>query len=158
MISKEEHERHLPELFTRLQQYGVFVNPAKCVFGAANVRFLGYQVSGEGTGTPSDQIKAIKEFPQPSTIKQLRQFLGTLNFYKRFIDSANDQTRLNGIIGGPKTKRKATIQWTTELSDAFKKCKESLARATLLSYPDPETKLVLVTDASGTALGAVIQL
>lgn len=147
--SEEEHEKHLRQIFNRLRKYGVIVNPAKCIFGVNRVRLLGYLVSEEGTEAPPERIRAIKEFPRPENVKQLRQFLGTLNFYRRFIpDAAKDQADLNSLIGGPKAKGKTKIDWTEELSETFSRTKESLARATLLTHPDPAAKIALTTDAS----------
>jgi len=156
--SEEQHRTHLRQLFARLSEYGVKVNPAKCVLGQKEVQFLGYLVSAEGTRPLPAKIEAIKNFPKPTNAKQLRQFLGTINFYRRFIpETAKDQAALNGALKGPKTKGKTPIQWTAEMDTAFEKSKEGLARATLLAHPDPAAKLAVTTDASSTAIGAVIQ-
>lgn len=156
--TEEEHEKHLRELLARLQEYGVIISPVKCVIGVEKVPFLWYLVSGKGIEALSDRTKAIREFPRPTTIKQLRQFLGTLNFYLRFIQEAvKDQAKLNSLIGGLKEKGKETIEWVAEYSDAFVRCKESLPRAILLSHSDSEAKIALTTDASDTALDAVLQ-
>lgn len=156
--NEEEHQRHLQLLFARLHEYGVRINPAKCIFGAPQVHFLGYLVSEKGTKPPPERIIAIKEFPRPTNVKQLRQFLGTFNFYRRFIPSATqDQAVLNSLLGGPKIKGKTPIEWTEELDAAFERCKESLTRATVLTHPDPSAQLALTTDASDAAMGAVLQ-
>jgi hypothetical protein len=83
--SPEEHVEHLKTVFSRLEKYGVVVNPNKCVFGQKEVRFLGYLVSGAGTRPLPEKVEAIKGFAQPQTVKSLRQFLGMINFYRRFI-------------------------------------------------------------------------
>lgn len=156
--TKEEHEKHLRKLFTRLDEYGIRVNPAKCIFGAEQVKFLGYLVSAEGTKPLQEKVQAIQNFAKPSNAKQLRQFLGTINFYRRFISgAAKDQAALNDMLKGPKTKGKAPIEWTPEREQAFENCKSSLSRATLLAHPNPEAELTVTTDASDTAVGAVIQ-
>lgn len=91
------------------------INPAKGVLGQKEVQFLGYLVSVEGTRPLPAKIEAIKNFPKPTNAKQLRQFLGTINFYRRFIpETAKDQAALNGALKGPKTKGKTPIQWTAE--------------------------------------------
>ncbi|XP_032689768.1 uncharacterized protein LOC116853023 [Odontomachus brunneus] len=156
--TEQEHQEHLRKLFARLQKYGILISPAKCVFGAQQVRFLGYMVSQHGTEPPPKRVKSIKEFPKPTTVKQLRQFLGTFNFYRRLIPgAAQDQARLNELLGGPKNKGNTPITWTPTYEEAFNECKESLARATLLAHPDPAAEITLTTDASDTAIGAVIQ-
>lgn len=134
------------------------INPAKCVFGARKVKFLGYLVSEEGTQPFPEKIKAIREFPQPATIKQLRQFSGTINFYRRFVpEAAEDQAALHDVLKSPKKKESPKIEWTAELSRAFQNYKESLSKATLLIHPDPRAELALTTDASDRAVQTVIQ-
>jgi len=123
-----------------------------------NVKFLGYEVSEKGTKPLPQKVEAIRNFKKPQTIRQLRQFLGMINFYRRFIPgAAQDQATLNEMTKGSKTKGKKEIQWTTEQEAAFGNCKESLSRATELAHPDPTAELLLTTDASKTAIGAVIE-
>lgn len=123
--SEEQHEVHLKQLFTRLTKYGVRINPPKCVLGQKEVQFLGYLVTTEGTRPLPTKIEAIRNFPKPTNAKQLRQFLGTINFYRRFIPgTAKDQAALNGALRGSKTKEKTPIHWTTEMDAAFEKSKE----------------------------------
>ncbi|KMQ89105.1 pol polyprotein [Lasius niger] len=156
--NEEEHEEHLRRLFKRLEENGILLSPAKCVLGAEQVLFLGYEVSEKGTRPPPERIEAIKKFPRPENVQQLRQFLGTLNFYRRFIpDAAKEQVVLNDVLSGPKVKKKSPITWSKDLEEAFQKCKESLARATMIAHPKPETEITLTTDASDRAMGAVIQ-
>jgi len=155
--SKEEHKNYLRQLFAQLSEYGIKVNAAKCILGATDVQFLGYLVSEKGTQPLPEKIKAIKNFPKPTNTKQLRQFLGTINFYRLIPGTAECQAKLNDALKGPHSKGKKPIEWTQEMDQAFERCKESLSRATLLSHPDPTAELVVTTDASSTAIGAVIQ-
>ncbi|CAH2099527.1 unnamed protein product [Euphydryas editha] len=98
---EKEHKSHLHQLFKRLQQYGIVINTSKCVFGAKEVKFLGYTISYEGTKPLDTKVEAIKSFPEPKTIKQLRRFLGMINFYRRFIPSAAQiQAPLNNLLTG----------------------------------------------------------
>ncbi|KMQ85815.1 gag-pol polyprotein [Lasius niger] len=156
--TEEQHRDHLRRLFSRLDEYGVKINPAKCILGAAEVRFLGYLVAAEGTQPLPEKIEAIKRFPTPTNARQLCQFLGTINFYRRFIPkAAEDQATLNEALKRPHSKGKKPIEWTQEMDQAFERCKDSLSRATLLAHPDPAAELAVTTDASATAIGAVIQ-
>lgn len=101
---------------------------------------------------------AIKKFPTPSNARQLRQFLETINFYRKFIPkAAEDQATLNEALKGLHSKGKKPIEWTQKMDQAFERCKDSLSRATLLAHPDPAAKLAVTTDALATAIGAVIQ-
>lgn len=131
--SLEEHLRHLEILFSRLRQFGVVINPAKCVFGQERVKFLGYSVGGSGTQPLPQKVDALKDFPKPETIKQLRRFLGMINFYRRFIpNAAKIQAPLNDLLQG-NVKGKTPVQWNTDAEQAFQETKDSLAQAALLA-------------------------
>ena len=152
-----EHYRHLDIVFNRLKQYGIVINPSKCVFGQSVVKFLGYQVSAEGTRPLPEKVEAIRAFQLPETAKKLRQFLGMLNFYRRFIPrAASKQSSLNDLLHG-KLKGKSPIEWTPEAIEAFNICKESLAEAALLAHPKPEGQLAIFSDASDHTIGAALQ-
>ncbi|GFU62913.1 hypothetical protein TNCV_4591521 [Trichonephila clavipes] len=84
----EEHHKHLKALFSRLHEYGLSINVSKCVFGVSKIDFLGFHLSEEGIQPLPDKVKCITEFPKPSTLTQLRRFLGLFNFYRCFIPKA----------------------------------------------------------------------
>jgi hypothetical protein len=154
----KEHGNHLRTLFDRLQRYGILVNPAKCVFRATEVTFLGYKVSAEGSRPLEERVAHLQACPPPKTASQLRRFLGMLNFYRRFLPhAAAIQAPLHTVLSGPRVKGSHPITWTPDLHRAFEECKASLSRATLLAHPDPSAPLALVTDASTSAMGAVLQ-
>lgn len=156
--SPSEHLEHLEQVFKRLQDYGMLINEEKCLFGKNEVTFLGFSISAEGTRPITDKVKAMQDFATPKTVNGLRRFLGMLNFYRRFIPHAAEvQAPLHDMLAGPKVKGSHPLTWTTEQQEAFEKCKESIALATLLSHPIMNAPIALVTDASSTALGAVLQ-
>ncbi|CAK1598304.1 unnamed protein product [Parnassius mnemosyne] len=153
----ETHKDHLRQIFTRLKKFGMVINTAKCVFWSDKVIFLGYHISAEGSKPQPSKVEAIKSFPRPKTVKELRRFLGMLNFYRRFIpNAAKYQAPLNELLTGA-VKGSHPIQMSTEQIEAFESCKQSLCQATLLAHPDCSAKIALVTDASDTAIGAVLQ-
>jgi len=155
--SHEEHLNHLRTLFQRLEKYGVVVNPGKCVFGQPEVRFLGYMVSGAGTCPLPEKVEAIRDFQRPQTVKSLRQFLGMINFYRRFIPgAARVQAPLNDLLQG-NAKGRTPVTWSPAADAAFDQCKDALARATLLAHPKLDAPLAIFTDASDFAIGAVLQ-
>lgn len=156
--SETQHLEHLEILFERLKKYGVLINTSKCVLGVSELTFLGYHVSPHGIRPIEEKVKAIQDFPTPKTAKELRRFLGMLNFYRKFVpDAAAIQGPLNTALSGPNIKGNTPIDMTPELQHAFKECKFSLSRATLLSHPDTQLELALFTDASDVAIGAVLQ-
>lgn len=155
--SSDEHEDHLRQLFDRMRKYGVLVNSAKCVFGVSEVTFLGYHISEKGTKPLESKVEAISQFPPPKTVRELRRFLGMVNFYRRFLpNAAQIQAPLNALLtGSVKASHPVAIEGDT--LRAFEACKKSLCNAALLAHPDSQAKLGLVTDASDTALGGVLQ-
>ena len=79
--SLEEHKLHLRALFERFQEHGILINLAKCVFGAQEVTFLGYKVSSEGSRPLNDRVTDLQAYSPPQIVRQLRRFLGMINFY-----------------------------------------------------------------------------
>ncbi|XP_076247800.1 uncharacterized protein LOC143187473 [Calliopsis andreniformis] len=155
--SIEEHKNHLRELFGRLNDYGVLVNCAKCVFGAPEVTFLGHAVNAHGTQPLPQKVEAIRTLPRSATVKELRQFLGMVNFYRRFVSAAAQiQAPLITALQ-ENVKDRTPVEWTSDRIEAFELCKESLARATLLAHPDVTLPLAIFTDASNYTIGAALQ-
>lgn len=155
--SCEEHEDHLRQVFNRLKEYGMLVNTSKCVFGMEEVTFLGYRITKSGTKPLDAKVQAIKDFPPPINVRQLRGFLGMVNFYRRFLPHAAEiQAPLHALLTGS-VKGSQPISLTGDKLAAFEACKESLTQAALLAHPDCTAKLAVVTDASDKAIGAVLQ-
>lgn len=156
--NREEHRQHLRQLFQRLQEYGLTINPSKCTFEATEVRFLGYLINKEGTRPLPEKTEAITTFKKPSTVRELRRFLGVINFYRRFIPKAAEmQAPLHACYSGNKKDDKTNILWTQELDNAFEQCKQALANTTLLAHPKQSVSYALMVDASNTAVGAAVQ-
>jgi hypothetical protein len=101
----EEHHEHLRQTFTILQEKGLQINPAKCVFAAAAVEFLGHWVDQHGVRPLQRHVQAISDFPPPQDVKQLQQFLGMVNFYRRFLPGIARmlQPLVDALKGAPKT-------------------------------------------------------
>lgn len=83
--NEEDHYEHLQILFDRLNQYGLVINTTKCVFGVKEIEFLGYTVNSDGIKPLPERVEAINNFPKPENVKQLRRFLGMVNFYRRLL-------------------------------------------------------------------------
>ena len=89
--------------------------------------------------------------------KQLKRFLGTINFYRRFIPrAAVNQQILQSMIQGNVRNDKTPLKWDDITIAAFMQSKQDLANVTLLVHPCCDAKLALAVDASGTAIGAVL--
>lgn len=154
----EEHKIHLRKLFERLRDFGLTINVSKCEFGKSKLSFLGYLVTSEGLLPTPERVEAINNYKLPETIHELSQFLGLINFYRRFIPKAAEaQAVLHDLKKGQKKKDKRKINWTVELKNAFEACKNQLTNSTLLTYPIEGSPLSLWVDASDFGMGAVLQ-
>ncbi|CAB3381626.1 Hypothetical predicted protein [Cloeon dipterum] len=157
--NEEEHKAHLRTLFKRLSDHGILLNIAKCELGVAEIDFLGYKITAEGTKPRNERVDAISKFPRPETCGQLRSFLGMLNFYHRFLKTAaQDQAPLHAMLADKTKKHKnEPLNWSAETEAAFQLCKDTLAQCTLLAHPFDDKPPAVVTDASDFAMGAALQ-
>ena len=159
--SEADHKDHLRSLFTRLDEFGISVNPAKCEFGLDSISFLGHQVDRLGIAPLSAKVRGICEFALPGNSRQLRRFLGGVNFYHRFIpECASIQAPLNDMLKGvPFSGQKATapLNYSAKQLRAFEALKSALDEASILVHPLLDAPICIVADASDTAVGAALQ-
>jgi Reverse transcriptase (RNA-dependent DNA polymerase)/RNase H-like domain found in reverse transcriptase/Integrase core domain/Integrase zinc binding domain len=150
----EEHMQHLSVFFTVLQDNGLTINPDKCVFASKSVKFLGHMVTAAGIQPLPQHIATIQDFPPPTDVKQLQRFLGMINFYRRFLPGIAGTLRpLTDLLkGSPKS-----LAWSAEAGAAFQGAKLALVNAVSLSHPAPNATISLVTDASDSHVGGVLQ-
>ena len=128
--SEEEHAQHLRAVLEPFQQYGAIINPAKYELGVETLQFLGHQVDSKGIQPLEAKVKVIIEFPRPGTRKKLRQFLGLVNFYHRFVKNcANIIKPLNDLSTTVKDEV-CKLQWNEQADNAFTNIKQALATAT----------------------------
>ncbi|GFT12580.1 retrovirus-related Pol polyprotein from transposon opus [Trichonephila clavipes] len=145
-------------VFERFQQYGLRINVSKSVMGAAQVEYLVFLITAEGSRPLPEKVQAILNYKLPETIHDLRTFLGMINFYRRYLkDAAKTQAPLHELLKGAKKKDRRKVHWTDDTRRSFEKCKTDLAEAALLSFPRSGLPLSLCTDASDFAVGAVLQ-
>ena len=109
--SEKEHQGHLRNLFMRLDQHGLIINPVKCLFGLSSIHFLEHLIDKEGSAPLPSKVEAISAFPCPHTAWALRVFLGMVMFYHRFIRQAAHVMRPLSP-GQP-------VYWTAERENAF---------------------------------------
>nr|VZI12561.1 unnamed protein product [Spirometra erinaceieuropaei] len=153
--SAEEHASHLRRIFDRFQQHGLQLNVDKCVFGVNSLDFLGHHVDQHGITPLTEKVQCILSFPVPNTLTQLRRFIGLINYYRRFIPHcAAILAPLTDLL---RSKAK-TIKLSPAAHTAFEEAKKALADATMLHHlsSDAHAQLILTTDASSSAVGAVL--
>lgn len=154
------HLQHLDEVFHRLWQHGLKLRPDKCKLLQSEVRFLGHVVDRRGVRPDPEKVNSVLDWPVPSTIKEVRAFLGLAGYYRRFVSGFAKIARpLNSLlIGIPANKKTQAqkIQWTSECQTSFDTLKAALTRAPILAYANFEEPFIVYTDASFHGLGAVL--
>jgi hypothetical protein len=156
-----DHIERLRTIFERIRNAGIKLSLQKCSFFNKQIRFLGHIISKDGVSTDPDKIRAVKQWPTPKTLEQLRSFLGFSNYYRRFIHNYTElvsplEKLLNTSSLGSTQQKKAMILWTTECEMTFEKIKTALCSSKTLAYPLKDSTFVLDTDASHCAMGAVL--
>lgn len=150
--SLQEHMINLEKVFNRLRESNFKIQMDKSEFLQLETAYLGHIISRDGIKPNPDKIAAIKNYPIPKTPKEIKQFLGLLGYYRKFIP---DFARLTK----PMTKclkKSNKITFDSEYTDCFEKCKTLLTNDPILQYPDFDKDFVLTTDASNIALGAIL--
>jgi hypothetical protein len=145
--SLEEHTSHLQTVLQVLKDNKLYAKISKCVFATKQVEYLGHVISEHGVATDPQKIAAIKEWPIPTTITQLRGFLGLAGYYRRFVKDF-------GIICRPlhDMLKKNYFSWTAEQTTAFNILKDRLTSAPVMALPNFSLPFTLETDACGTGL------
>ncbi|GFY73529.1 transposon Tf2-11 polyprotein [Trichonephila inaurata madagascariensis] len=149
------HKKYVREVLQRLDDYGLTINASKCMFGCSEVPFVGYLVDKDGILPLPEKVELIANYKQPTTVRDLRKFLGILNFYRKFLPkAAHIQAPLHEFLKNSKRNDKREVKWNAEAINAFNQCKNQLANVTLLAHPSQDADLALMTDASDFGLGA----
>ena len=156
--SEEEHREHLRIVLQKLKEFGLVINPSKCILGVPEITFLGHLVNKDGIKPSSEKVAAISNFPKPHTVADLRRFLGAVNFYRRSLPhAARVQAPLHVYLTDSCKNDKREISWTPEAETAFATTKSDLANAALLAHPSASAETRLVSDASDFSMGAVLE-
>ena len=146
------HISDLRRVLDQLRAAGFTLRGSKCFFGKTKTTHLGYEYSADGVAPSSEKTKTISTWPAPKTTKELRSFLGLVNFYRRFVpnfaDTAAPLTELTG--------KNIKFKWEPIHQRAFEALKQVLMSPPILDYPHHHDTFVLTTDASDTGLGAVL--
>lgn len=161
----EEHLERLEAVFARLEKYGLKLKSSKCSFFKERVKYLGHVISQEGIETDPEKVSAIRDWPVPQNLDQLRTFLGFCGYYRKFVPAFSKLVKplndlVTSLLGKPgKGKRQLKTEdwvWSDDCQSAFDGVVQILSSPTVLSYPDFKSPFIVNTDASHDGLGATL--
>ena len=144
---------NLDQVFDRLDHANLKLKAKKCFFFRQEVEFLGHVVSKHGIKTDPRKIEAVKNIPIPKNVTELRQFLGLMSYYRKFIQGFANTAKCLHVL----TSKNSAWNWTAECDHAFHELRSKLIRAPILGYPDVNGgPFILDTDASNRSIGCVL--
>lgn len=147
----DNHLKRLREVFLRFRRFKLKLKPKKCQLFQVKVPFLGRIVSKDGVQVDPEKVIAVKKYPLPRNTKEVERFLGFVNYHREFIPNYAERShRLYQLTG------KNEFEWTDEHTDAFNDLIAALTSTPVLAYPLPDEPFILDTDASDSAVAAVL--
>jgi hypothetical protein len=151
--NERDHEKHVTQVLEALEKAQLHLKPAKCVWSAKEISFLGFTaVTGKGIRMSDDKLEAMREWESPKNVREVRSFLGLTNFYGAFIphysDICSPMTALTG--------KGVPFDWSKDCDRAFAELKKLLRADVFLAAYDWEKPAFLETDASNVAYTGVI--
>ena len=148
----EEHLERLEIVFQRLREANLKLGASKCELAKEEVTFLGYKVTPRGLEPDPRLMEAIASITPPTTVTEVRSFLGLVGYYRRFIRKFSDKAApLNQL-----TRKDHPWQWTKQCQEAFELLKDEISNRPVSAYPDFSLPFRLYTDASNIGLGAIL--
>ena len=149
----EDHMSRLQRVFDRFREARLKLKPSKCKLFQRQIRFLGHIVSVDGVSPDSEKVDAVRNWPVPRNLYEVRAFVALASYYRRHIKGFADLARPLHEL----TQKGRPFLWTEKQQLAFEQLKDCLTNAPVLSSPTDEGKYWLDTDMSNAALGAVLQ-
>jgi len=149
-----EHMTILRSFFQRVREANLTLKPKKCQLGYGEIDFLGHTIMDEKIRPREESVNKIIDMPRPNTKKQVRSFLGAINYYRKFIPNCAEM--MKPLTDLTKKNAKNVITWNEELETAFNQLKGALADKPILKLPDVEREFTVRTDASNRAIGCVL--
>lgn len=148
----DQHTDHVKKVLQRLIDNGLYCSHEKCEFNVTRTEFLGFIVSSDGIEMAQDKVQSVQDWPEPKKLRDIQQFLGFANFYRRFIKGYSriiiPLTRL--------LKKNSTFNFDDAARTAFRTIKERFSDASILRHFIPDLETVIETDASDFAISAIL--
>ncbi|KAE8884953.1 hypothetical protein PF003_g30757 [Phytophthora fragariae] len=148
----EMHKEHLRRLFALMRKHKLYANLKKCIFGASEIPVLGCLVGKNGVRPDPGKVRVINDWPTPSNVKELRQFLGLATYLCKYVSNYAGKIRpLSQLL-----KKDAAWVWTADCQQAFDAAKQGLTEAPILAVADQDRPFHVVCDASDFAIGCAL--
>jgi hypothetical protein len=148
----QDHREAVHAILDRLEELDLYLKPEKCVWEAPRVDYLGLILEKGVTRMDPAKVAGVGSWPIPTTVKQVRSFLGICNFYRPFIRQFSHTAKpLNEL-----TRKDIPWDWTPRCQNAFETLRQRITSEPVLIQPDLTKPFELEVDASGFALGAVL--
>ena len=165
--TEEEHLEHLRQVLTILRTQKLFAKASKCDFGRVEVQFLGFRVREDQIRKDEEKVSAVRNWPEPKTVREIRQFIGLAGFYRKFIEGYSkiakpltDILKTNDFEAkfGKKYSKTASITLNEEQKTAVRNLKTALTTSPCLVIFDPSKPTEVWADASfdNSTVGAVL--
>ncbi|GJU15788.1 putative reverse transcriptase domain-containing protein [Tanacetum coccineum] len=135
-----------------LQEEKLYAKFTKCEFWLEDVRFLGHVVNKEGIHVDPSKIEAVKNWKAPSTLLEIREFLGQAGYYRRFIENFSRIAQPLTLL----TQKDKKFDWGEEQEKSFQTLKDAMCNALILALPNRPDDFVVYCDASGQGLGYIL--
>ena len=150
--SAEEHAVRLENVLHRFEEANLQLQPGKCVLASPQVQYLGFVLSEERVMASPKKVKAVKQYPTPKCVRDVKAFTGLASFYRRLVPKFAE-------IAKPLTmlmRKDLQFLWGPLQQQAFDSMKEKLCTAPVLTYPNFGLPFILTTDASKIAVAAIL--
>ena len=131
--TEREHLEHLEEVFGRLRAAGLKLKLEKCSFFKRHIQYLGHLISADGIQPLPEKLESITKMPAPRNPKEVKQFLGLVGYYRKFVPRFTDISRVLTHL----TKKDVEFKWTPKCENCFQILKEFLQKAPIPKYPNP---------------------
>jgi hypothetical protein len=145
---------NLDMLLQRMEDYNVRLKPSKCQFGFEEVEFVGHIFNKHGYHMSDLRKQGILDLRAPQNLKQLRSFLGMVNYFRDFIPNLSE--KLSSLTKLTATTKNPTFIWGMEQEESFIKIKDEIMNTAQLHHLNDEGKIVLYSDASQLGIGATL--
>jgi hypothetical protein len=142
--NEEEHAEHLRLVLQKLREHKLYAKRSKCEFWLREVSFLGHVVSNGGIAMDPSKVKDVLNWKPPTTVFEIRSFLGLAGYYRRFIEGFSKLAKpMTALL-----KKNTKFIWSEKCQANFEELKKKLTTAPVLILPDLSKSFSIYCDAS----------